>query len=279
MKTFALLLLAALAAVCAPATADAPAPLAAIPLTPYLVKLATVHVSVAGHEGTFLFDTGEGVSSITPEFAAKIGCKPWGQITGFQMSGNRLDSPRCDNVTFDASGRHFNAPSVGVGDINRFLPPGAQRLDGSLGLDIFAGQAITLEPQKQLVVESAHSLAARVKNAHEIKIRLVRDAEGLALNAAAAVETPQGQAWMELDTGNTGTLIVGNHIAPLVGLQPDLSTPTPVHMTLTGGVPVDAPARTRDIIMDGNLGTPFLKNWNLTLDLAHSRAWLSPIAQ
>lgn len=279
MKSLAVLFLAAIAAVSAPAAAVAPTPLAAIPLTPYLVKLATIHVSVGGHEGTFLFDTGEGVSSITPDFAAQIGCKPWGQITGFQMTGNRLHSPRCDNVTFEASGRHFHAPTVGVGDVNKFLPPGAPHLDGSLGLDIFAGQIVTLEPQKQLVVESARSLAARLKNAHEIQIRLVRDVEGLALNATAAVETPEGQAWMELDTGNTGTLIIANHIAPLVALQPDLSTPTPVHMMLAGGVPVDAPARTRDLIMDGNLGTAFLKNWNLTLDLAHSRAWLSPIAQ
>lgn len=187
-----------------------------------------------------------------------------------------MNSPKCDDVAFELSGRPLMAPSTGVFDINTVLPPDAPRLDGSLGLDIFAGQTVTIEPQRRIVIESPGSLAARLKNAREIKIRLVRDVEGLSLTANAAVETPQGRAWMELDTGNTGTLVIANHIAPLVGLQPDLKTPTPVHLTLTGGVPVDAPARTRDLIMDGNLGTAFLKNWNLTLDLAHSRGWLTP---
>ena len=275
MNRCVFLLFAIASALCAPANA-APAP-AVIPLTPYLTKLATVRATVAGHEGTFLFDSGEGVSSITPAFAQQIGCKPWGQISGFQMTGGRLNSPRCDDVTFEASGRAFTAPSVGVSDINRFLPADAPRIDGSLGLDVFAGAVITIEPQRSIVVESSRSLATRLKDAREIRIRLVRDVEGLALNASAAVETPAGLAWMELDTGNTGTLVIANHIAPLLGLAPDTKTPAPVHFTLAGGVSVDAPARSRDLIMDGNIGTAFLKNWNLTLDLARARAWLAPV--
>ena len=40
-----------------------PVPLATIPLEPYLRAQATVHAVVNGKPGTFLFDTGEGVSS------------------------------------------------------------------------------------------------------------------------------------------------------------------------------------------------------------------------
>jgi hypothetical protein len=30
------------------------------------------------------------------------------------------------------------------------------------------------------------------------------------------------------------------------------------------------------LIMDGNIGTRFLINWDLTLDLKNGRAWLAP---
>ena len=56
-----------------------------IPLEPYLGALATLRATVSGRVGTFLFDTGEGITSISPGFARKIGGKPWGRVTGFRM--------------------------------------------------------------------------------------------------------------------------------------------------------------------------------------------------
>lgn len=278
MKKASILATAILLALCTKAIAQTPQPALTIPLSPYAgnEKLTVVHATVYGHEGTFLFDTGEGVSILTPDFAKQVGCKPWGRITGFRMTGQRLGSAKCDVITFNWSGRTFTAPSVGTGDINKFMPEGAPHLDGSLGLDIFAHNIVTVEPHRAIVIESPESLAARLKNAREIKVRLVRDVEGLSLSVNAAVQMPQGLAWMELDTGNTsGTLLISNDIAPFVGLKPDTKAATDIHMTLPGGIPVEAPARSRDLIMDGNLGTAFLNNWNLTLDLAQGRGWLS----
>jgi hypothetical protein len=31
------------------------------------------------------------------------------------------------------------------------------------------------------------------------------------------------------------------------------------------------------LIMDGNIGTRFMIKWDLTLDLARTRAWLAPV--
>jgi hypothetical protein len=93
----------------------------------------------------------------------------------------------------------------------------------------------------------------------------------------AAVQTPNGIAWMELDNGNGGSMVIANHIAPLIGLKVDLSTPETVHFSLTNGIAVDGPARSRDLIMDGNIGAQFMNNWILTIDLPNARAWLSPL--
>jgi hypothetical protein len=107
-----------------------------------------------------------------------------------------------------------------------------------------------------------------------LPIRIVRDVEGIALSIDGAVRTPQGLG-MELDTGNGGSIVVANHIAPLIGLKPDISTPVPAHFSLANGVPVEGMTRTRDLIMDGNIGAQFLNNWVMTVDLQEGRAWLS----
>ena len=266
------------ALLCASASAIASEALpAVIPLDPYLGTQTAVRLSVTGHEGLFLFDTGEGVSTITPQFAAAIGCTPWGQVTGYRMSGERIDFPRCDGLRFVARGMHFPAPIAGVFDIMSLLPKDVPVLDGAVGLDIFAGRVITIEPRaNRLIIETARSLATRIRTAKEVPARLVRDAEGVALAVDGGVETRRGMAWMELDTGNGGSLAIANHIAPLLGLKADQKDETPVSFMLSGGIFVSGNARTRDLIMDGNIGNQFLKRWNLTLDLVNGRVWLAP---
>lgn len=250
---------------------------AAIPLAPYLRAQAVVHAVVNGHAGTFLFDTGEGVSSISPTFAETIGCHPWGRITGFRMSGERLDLKHCDNVEFNMAGRKLIVPAVGIIDIMRLLGPGVPPVDGSLGLDVFSHQIITIIPRKAILFETPASLAARIRNARELPIRMVRDVEGVALSVDGAVPTAKGTAWMELDNGNGGSLVVANHIAPLLGLKPDMTDPQPGKFQLANGIPVEGTIRTRDLIMDGNISAQFLNGWTLTLDLERGRAWLAPL--
>ena len=256
-----------------------PTPLAIIPLETYLENHTAVHATVGGQPGTFLFDTGGGVSSISPALAQKIGRQPWGLITGFRMTGERLDLPHCDNVQFELAGQKFVAPEVGVLDIMKLVGPDAPPLDGTLGLDIFAGKVITIIPRKSIVLESPGSLAARIANAKELPVRLVRDVQGVALPVDGAVRTSAGMAWMELDNGNNGGFAVANHIAPLLGLHPDAPKQEMVQLTLANGIMAKGLAITGNFIMDGNLGAPFLNQWILTLDLEEGRAWLSPFSE
>jgi hypothetical protein len=270
--------LAACAGHPADVSADEPVAPLSIPLEPYLRAQAIVHARVGGQDGTFMFDTGEGVSSFSPAFAAKIGCKPWGRISGFRMSGERLDNAHCDNIAFEMAGRKFPAPVVSTVDIMKFMGPGVPPIDGALGLDLFAGQIVTIVPRRAIIVETPASFAARVAHAKALPIRLVRDVEGIALSVDGAVTTSDGTAWMELDTGNGGSIVVANHIAPLLNLKADISTPVQARFALANGIEVSGQTRTRDLIMDGNIGAQFLNNWVLTLDLGKGRAWLSPPA-
>ena len=248
-------------------------PLAVFHLEPHPggTAMMTVRAKVRGSEGLFMFDTGGGISYISPSFAQTVGCRVWGQITGFTLTGQRLDMPHCDGLAFDVQGRTFNAPIAGIFDIMKFMPPHVPKLDGSLGLDVFAGRAITLSlADRTLTLESRASLTARMT-------RLVREAEGVALAVVVGVVTSEGTAWMEIDSGNGGANVIAKHLAPLLNVKTGTKEPQPANFSLVGGIPVTGNVRVNEkLIMDGNIGTRFLINWDLTLDLEKSRAWLTP---
>ena len=260
----------------AKATAATSAPVMVIPLQPYLRAQMTMQASVNGIAGTFMFDTGEGLSTISPEFAQKTACHPWGRVSGFRMSGERLDNPHCDNLNFAIGGKLLHAPAVSILDIMKFIGSDVPSIDGAVGLDVFAGKVITVIPRRAIVVESPGSLAKRIAGSSLLPIRIVRDVEGLALAVDAPVRTPSGLAWMELDNGNGGSQVIANHIAPLLGLATDVTEPIDAKLVLLNDIEVQGKARTRDLIMDGNIGAGFLDKWNMTLDLAGGRAWLAP---
>ncbi|MGZ3457407.1 MAG: hypothetical protein ACXU86_02760 [Archangium sp.] len=219
----------------------------------------------------------------TPEFARKIGCEPWGRVTGFQMFGHRLDAPQCNDVPFEMGGVMLRAPVTVVFDYMALFEKGAEPLDGAIALDAFEGQALTLDvAHNRLTIESPESLAERTRTMHEVQARLAREGHGAALSVFAAARTPKGLAWFELDSGNGGTLLMSQHLAPVMGLDPDgggdpkKMQPQPARFELVGGVPVEGNFFVPDMIIDGNLGMPFLSKWLVTMDLAHSRVWFQP---
>lgn len=62
-------------------------------LRPYgHTALRTVEVTVNGHESPFIFDTGAGMTVVTPEEARYAGCTPFGQVTGFRADGGKVTS-------------------------------------------------------------------------------------------------------------------------------------------------------------------------------------------
>lgn len=238
----------------------------------------TLKAEVNGTAGTFLFDSGWGVSAITPAVAAKIGCKPWGQVTGFRAIGERVDMKKCNDGQFKIGSITLQAPTLAVIDLMKFIPDSPVKFAGAIGLDTFAGKQITIRSRtQQLIVESQASLAARIEHAHAVPIRLVRDSSGAALTVNVGVPTKAGVVWMELDTGNrSGTHLVGKHIAELLGLKPDAPGKQPLNVSIVPGVQLTGDAVVSDLIMDGNIGSQFLDAWDLTLDLKAEKGWLAP---
>ncbi len=232
---------------------------------------------VGGARGLFLLDTGGGVTTLTPAAAKLSGCHPWGGITGFRANGERLDTKRCDDLRLTVAGRTFVAPIASVLDLQSLAGPAMPILSGLIALDLFAGDAITIRPlAHELVVETGSSLQERVAGAVEVPVRPVRDVEGVALTVDVAVDTPAGHAWMELDNGNLGPLMIGQPVALLLGLDAARRLRQPASFKIAGGIPVEGPARVGRFIMDGDIGESVLGRFDVTFDLARGRAWFRP---
>lgn len=273
MKTLMMLGAALGSLVAAPSTSGGES----VPLALHGGKQFTVAATVAGKQRTFLFDTGEGLTMIDPRVARDVGCEPWGNIAGFRMTGDRIDTKRCDGVAFAIGRRRYVAPSVMVYDLGEIAGKDAPVLDGAVGLDLFAGRTITLDLlHHQVVIETPASAQKRRRGAVEVPLRLVTsDAGGLDVNLG--VTTPRGLAWMELDTGNAGpTIFVSQAMAPLFGLDPASREPQDVAIRL-GTAELKTRARVfPSMIMDGNIGMQLVRERAITLDLKEGRAWLAP---
>lgn len=248
-----------------------------IPLKIVAGGLQTIEATIDGQQGTFLFDSGWGVSAVTPAMAKRINCRPWGRITGFRAIGERSDAQQCEPAKINIGEFSVLLPTVMLADMQQFMPPQSPDYAGAIGLDAFAGKTVTLRSRaNRIVIETPGSARSRTARAMAIPIRLVREAQGASLTVFAGVPTAAGILWMELDTGNMGPTMIGKHAAALVGLKPDQAHGQTLTMPFVPGAIVTGPVQVLDIIIDGNIGHDFLYDWDLTLDLAAGKGWISP---
>lgn len=246
-----------------------------IKLDRFRKALWKIHLTVKGKPGDFLFDTGGGVTLLTPDFSKDIECKYWGRTTGYNMFGKRGDDPHCDNVQIMAGAVALTPVNIGKIDFGEQFP-GDKSPDGLLALDAFDGKAITLDQTAAtLTIETPATLAKRIKGMKELPFRLVRDCSARCLNGFLGVPTPQGMTWLILDSGAGGVSLISKDHAAIFGLDPKLKEQR-LKFEAAPGVPIDSPVLVTDMIMDGNLGQPFISKYIMTFDLAHGRLWVSP---
>jgi len=233
-----------------------------------------VHVTVKGKPGDFLLDTGGGVTLLAEDFSKDIDCKFWGRNTGYNMFGKRGDGPHCDDVQIKAGDVALTPVSVGKIDFGDQFP-GDKNPDGLLSLDAFDGKAITLDQTAgTLTIETPESLARRTKAMKELPFRMVRDCSARCLNGFVGVPTPEGMTWLILDSGAGGVSLISRDHAGIFGLDPK-GKEQRLKYEAAAGVPIDSPVVVADMIMDGNLGQPFMSRYIITFDLAHGRMWLA----
>ncbi|HWJ94889.1 MAG TPA: hypothetical protein VNT33_09215, partial [Telluria sp.] len=268
-------LFAALLAV--PVFAIAAEPEAVFQLEPYRKTIA-IHATVGGVKAKFAFDTAAGMTVLDENFVKQVGCRQRQRVVGHQMMGQRMDSAYCENLPVELDGGRYKATAgiAVVADMNKIYQAQVEPIGGLLGLDIFDGKTITIDfPGRRLIVESPASAAERQLPGAELKASMAREIQGRTLSVSVAMPTADGTVWMELDSGNGGTVLVSKPFARLFGLDPDKDKPQKIDFTLPNGLRVTSDmAFAPDMIIDGNIGMPFLKDVVLTMDLRAGRVWI-----
>lgn len=257
------------------AFAQAVKPDAEFKLEPYRKTIA-LRASVNGVAGLFPFDTAGGSTHVTPDYAKRIGCQPWGRLTGYRMHGQRLDTPRCDKLAFRIGEATLPLPIAGVLDVMSLFPKDATPVEGLIALDLFEGRTITIDfPGRRLLIESAESARERTRDAREVPIRLQREMQGRSLAVSLESPTPQGPILFEIDSGNGGTLLVAKEYAKYYGLDPASNDPQEGDFEVLPGLRAKGMSFAAGITLDGNLGMPFLRDKVVTFDLAAGRMWIA----
>jgi hypothetical protein len=264
---------AALIASAAPAWATAPSP-TTITLEPWRTRWV-MPATIAGKPGRYMFDTGAGLTLVSNATLKRAGCVPWGRTTGFNMMGEKGQGPRCEGIALSAGGVSLEPPSLGPIEMGELNPKDAA-LDGIIGLNLFENSTITIDfAAGVLTLETPESAAVRTASMTPLPVRLKREVDGLALAVMAVVPSAKGKLHFELDSGNGGTILASKPIAELVGLDPAKEGKQHADFAVVGDIRATTDdAFTPDMIMDGNLGMPFLRNWVVTMDLKEGRAWL-----
>jgi predicted aspartyl protease len=249
-----------------------------IKLQRFRKALWKVHVTVKGKPGDFLLDTGGGVTLVTDAFAKGIDCKFWGRTTGYNMFGKKSEGPHCDNVSITAGDVALTPVNIGTIDFGDQFA-GDKSPDGLLSLDAFDSKAFTFDQKAGvLTIETPKSLVKRTKSMKELPIRVSRECSARCLSVFLGVPTSEGMTWLILDSGAGGVSLISTDHAKLFGLDPKAKEQR-LKFDAASGVPIDSPALVTDMIMDGNLGQPFMSQYVITLDLAHGRLWLTKNAE
>lgn len=245
-----------------------------IKLQRFRKALWKVHVTVNGKPGDFLLDTGGGNTMLTDAFLAGMDCRFWGRTTGYNMFGKRNDGPHCDDVRIVADDVALTPVSIAKIDFGDQFA-GDKTPDGLLSLDAFDGKAFTFDQTAgTLTIETPESLRARTKNMKELPFRVSRECSARCLSVFVGVPTQQGMTWLILDSGAGGVSLISKEYAGVFGLQQEGRDQT-LRFDVAPGVHVDSPVIVTDMIMDGNLGQPFMSHYLLTFDLAQGRLWIA----
>lgn len=240
-----------------------------IPLSPYAGQLKTVELTIDGHRARLLFDTGAGVTAVTPEFATSMGCSPSGVVTSFRMDGERVTFQRCLSPSRIVEGGFSTTQSVAVFDLARVLPAGLPPIDGVAGLDLFRNRVITIEKNLAGIrIETPTSLQRIARMRPPARIRIAQEAGGAGLTIFAPMHAGGGDLWLLADSANlAGVRLHPSAHALLGGRQRVTLSIEGAHEAVVTPEIIDG------LIYDGALNAAFMSQYAITLDLAGARAW------
>lgn len=278
------------AAVFIPAAATAAASAASkpivLPLGTYAdTPLKTINGVIDGQTIPFIFDTGGGLTLVTPEAAVKLGCQPFGKVTDFRADGEQISMQRCGPVTLHL-GDYKVTGEVGVFDLMGLIRSQVERArkrghdvpmppttGGLVGLSSFKNQVITLDyAHDRVIVETPESLKTRIADMRPVNLRVATHASG-STDLFVQAKADTGTLWLQLDSGNNGPTGLAPNAIKQLGITLPKGKSKSIKLDLIGFGEVPVKVIRREMIYDGQLGIGLFRKLILTIDLKHGQAW------
>lgn len=235
-----------------------------------------VQVDIGGATHSMLFDTGGGVTAISPALAKQLSCESTGTSIGLRMTGERVETPLCRDIELRVGGQLIHTEAAVI-DLAAMLGKDGPKVDGMVSLATLDGFAVSLDLARDtLTVESARSLAARTKKATTVPFRRATGSSGGQLSPFAGLATKDGTVWLEVDSGHGGSAtFVSPQAAKLLG---DAGRGE-VDLTFAPKLVAHAPIVVRkDLVLDGVLSAATLARSTWTFDLRSDALWVGPFA-
>lgn len=245
-----------------------------VPLKNYFRSLKYIEVTIEGNNCNFLFDTGGGLTLVSPTIVELLNKKAYGNSVGYRMSGERIDTPLCDSVIINIEGQDFYHQEVGVFDIMTLLPEDFKRVDGLISLKTFENSIIGLDLNKNLLtIENDQTAKVKKANMQLIPSRFANGPSGIELNLFLRITEEDKYWWFLFDTGNIAKTKVNKQVVDAWGLVSDSSTTELMHPIHTDIGLIEAPILVDDLIYDGALCFDVISSTEYLISLKDSKVW------
>lgn len=247
-----------------------------IKLDDYFRTLKSVEVEIGNEKYDFLFDTGGGITMVSPDVIKKLGKTPYGHYTGFRMSGEKVESTLCDSLDIKIGGLRFYHPQVAIFDIMSLLPEGFKRVDGIISLKTFENHEITLDlSESKVIVETEESFRKKTRTMDPVPCRFASGPSGVELDLFIGIKAHDRLWWFLFDTGNIASAKISKHIAQEWGLEYQEGEITDIgeYTFDLAGHSITAPTILDDILYDGALSFDFIKQSVYAISFTQEKVW------
>ncbi len=247
-----------------------------IKLDNYFRDLKTVEVTIGEENYNFLFDTGGGVTVVSPQVIEKLNKEPYGYNVGFRMSGERVVFERCDSVTLTMGGIRFHQEEVAVYDLMELLPKELKRVDGVVSLKTFERNEITLDfNNNRITIETEESFKAKTRRMTQVESRFSNGLAGDDLNIFLALKVGGKKWWFLFDSGNIAEMKIAKTIASSweAGLASDTTMARFSYHFADKAK--ESKMYIEDIIYDGALNFSFLQLHQFAISLSQNLVFIS----
>lgn len=260
------------------------------------VRFETVHhfvqipARVGQRDCELLFDSGIGVTIISPRLAEAVGAAPLDEtVSGRRMSGQEVSLPLVRLPEISVGGFTVSDHVAGVLDLGAAASGSA--IDGILGLDLFADACVTIDPVRQRFTVSDSAPEGGVV----VPVEVRRDQGSVVM--FAPLELPSGRVvTMEVDSGSAALILDNRYLSDcqialddsrideVQGTDETGQSFTRRFITIDGSVQIPGEALTthreprvmfQQIIHDGLIGTDFLNHFCYSFDVPQEHLVLS----